>query len=127
MKYCVMSIKPNFYEKIKKGKKIVEYRKVAPKGYDKIIFYVSAPVKKILGYIEIDKIITDSPENIWESTKNIGGIDEKYFFDYSKNKNKISAIYIKSLTEFKTAIELKEFTPPQNYLFRTDEELSNLD
>lgn len=126
-KYCIMSIKPEFYEKIKNGKKLVEYRKVAPKGYNKIIFYVSAPIKKILGYIEIEKIITDTPENIWKKTQNIGGIEAEYFFDYSRNKKNISAIYIKSLIQFKAPLILKEFTPPQNYLFRTDEEFSNLD
>lgn len=122
-----MSIKPQFYKKILSGEKLVEYRKVAPKGYDKIYLYVSSPVKKILGYIEVEKIITDTPIIIWDKTKNIGGIDSQYFFEYSKEKNKISAIYIKSLIELKAPLVLKQFTPPQNYLFRTDEEFSNLD
>lgn len=126
-KYCVMSIKPIFYNKIVNKEKTVEYRKVAPKDVDVIFLYVSAPVKKILGYIVVDKIFTDKPDEVWLETKEVGGISKDYFFDYVGNKGQVSAIFIKRIVELPQEIILENFYPPQNYLFRTDEEFSNLE
>lgn len=122
-----MSIKPEFYNKIIKGEKKIEYRKIAPKNFDKIILYVSSPVKKILGHIDVLKISTNNPDIIWEETKELGGITKDYFYKYVGKKLVISAIYIKKITIYNKPLYLKNFKAPQNYLFRTDEELSYLE
>lgn len=125
-KKCIMAIKPEFYNKIKGKEKTVEYRKVAPQGVDKILLYVSSPISKILGQIEIETIIKNNIEEIWDSTKDLGGINKDIFLNYCKNKATIYAIYIKSFTEFETPIFLKKSQVPQNYYFLTDEEFSYL-
>lgn len=122
-----MSIKPKFFEKILSGDKKVEYRKVSPKHFEEIYLYVSYPIKKILGKIILDKIVIDSPEKIWSETKNIGGIDKTYFFEYSKNKKTVSAIFIKKVIVFDEPLKIEGFKPPQNYLFKEYEEFSDLD
>lgn len=124
-KKCIMSIKPKYYNMIINGLKKVEYRKVVPdfnKVDNKIYFYVSNPIKKICAIVYVDEVFTSSPDEVWNQTKDIGGIDKEEFFAYCGGKQKVSAIYIKEVKSIKDII-LKDFYAPQNYLFRYDIEL----
>lgn len=118
----ILSIKPKFVSEIIKGNKLFEYRKVIFKSeVNKVIVYSSSPVKKIIGEFEIEKIIKDTPENVWEQTKEYSGISEQYFFDYFKNKKYAFAIKIKNFKLYEKSIELKELspklTPPQSFCY----------
>lgn len=124
-KKCIVSIKPKYYNMIISGLKKVEYRKVVPdfsKVDNKIYFYVSNPIKKICAIVYVDEVFSSSPDEVWNQTKDIGGIDKEDFFAYCGGNQKVSAIYIKEVKSIKDII-LKDFYVPQNYLFRYDIEL----
>lgn len=124
-KKCIMSIKPKYYNMIISGLKKVEYRKVVPdfsKVDNKIYFYVSNPIKNICAIAYVDEVFSSSPDEVWNQTKDIGGIDKEDFFAYCGDKQKVSAIYIKEVKNINDII-LKDFYAPQNYLFRYDIEL----
>ena len=46
----------------------------------------SYPVKKIVGYFEVDEIIHKSPEELWNSYSEVSGISKKDFFEYFKDR-----------------------------------------
>src|SRR6266498_2030629 len=76
----LLSIKPEFANKILKGIKKYEYRKRIFRGGDvtSVVVYSTKPVGKIVGEFEIESIIRDTPYNVWQQTKLFAGI--KYSF-----------------------------------------------
>ena len=62
----ILSIKPEFVEKIFSGEKQYEYRKILFKQkVDTVYIYASRPISKIVGEFKIDEILCDTPENIF--------------------------------------------------------------
>ena len=71
----ILSIKPEFVEKIFSGEKQYEYRKVLFKQkVDTVYIYASRPISKIVGEFKIDEILCDTPENIWKETRRQSGV-----------------------------------------------------
>ena len=64
----LLSIRPEYAEKIFNGKKKYEYRRVIFKNRNihSIVVYATKPIKKIIGEFEIDEILSDRPNKIWE-------------------------------------------------------------
>ena len=72
-------------------RKTFEYRKVYPKQkIDKIIIYVTAPVKLVLGEVPVIDILADTPEVIWNKTKKSSGISEDFFIPILETKTNTS-------------------------------------
>src|SRR5690554_6445974 len=73
MKTIILSIKPQYFEKILDGTKKYEYRTRIPKNnIYKIIIYSSYPVKKIIAEVGVLKVLKLTPEELWEATKDYG-------------------------------------------------------
>ena len=64
MSKILLSINPEYVEKILLGQKKYEYRKVKPsrKDIDKMIIYSTAPVKMIVAEVYIEDIIIERPD-----------------------------------------------------------------
>ena len=69
----LLSIKPEFVERIFDGSKKYEYRKMLFKRNDinVVVIYASAPVKRVVGEFRIKDIFSESVDVLWERTKNI--------------------------------------------------------
>jgi predicted transcriptional regulator len=122
MKYVIISIKPKYVEKILNKQKLIEFRKQIWKENVKGFFiYCSAPVKKIVAYVEIEKIDKDTPSNLWKKYNKIGGIEKKEYFKYFKNKNKAYGILMKKIYPLNKPIcpyeYLNNFYPPQSFMY----------
>lgn len=121
----ILSIKPEYAEKIFNHSKKYEYRKVLF-GTDikKVFVYSSRPTSKIIGYFIIDDIIQGSPSTVWKKTSRDSGITKKYFDDYFDGCDKAYAIKIKSVSLFKQPIDpkniIKDFRPPQNFMYYSE-------
>ena len=114
----LMSIKPEFVDKILTGEKQYEFRKsIFKEKVERIYIYSTYPVKKIVGYFEVDEIIYKSPEELWNSYSEVSGISEKDFFKYFKDHEKGYAIKINNLKVFNEFIEMKDFTAPQSFCY----------
>src|SRR5690349_9964561 len=98
----VLSIKPEFANKIFEGTKRVEFRKVIFKNekIKTVIVYASSPVRKVIGEFEIDAIINHDIKTLWQLTQNDSGITEEYFYKYFSNKNEGFAIKIKKTKKY---------------------------
>ena len=98
----ILSIKPEFVEKIFSGEKQYEYRKVLFKQkVDTVYIYASRPISKIVGEFKIDEILCDTPENIWKETRRQSGVTRKFFDKYYKGREKAVALKIKDCKEYK--------------------------
>ena len=114
----LMSIKPEFVDKILTGEKQYEFRKsIFKENVERIYIYSSYPVKKIVGYFEVDEIIHKSPKELWDSYSDVSGISEKDFFKYFKDHEKGYAIKINNLNVFDEFIEMKDYTGPQSFCY----------
>lgn len=118
----ILSIKPEFVEKIFSGEKQYEYRKVLFKQkVDTVYIYASRPISKIVGEFKIEKIINDTPANIWNQTKEYSGVTMSFFQKYYAGKDKGVALKIKECKKYKEAVEPKVIIPnfrvPQSFIY----------
>lgn len=121
-----MSIKPEFVDRIISGEKSYEFRRVLYKRDDisRIVVYASSPVCRIVGEIEVASLLTDTPENLWQKTKDKAGISEQFFFAYFSGRDKANAIEVKAFHPYEEHIKLKDkypsLVPPQSFCYVED-------
>lgn len=120
----LLSIKPEYVEKIQKGIKRYEFRKLRfrpIKDSEKVFIYSSSPVKRIIGSFRIEEVVEDHPAKLWEQFKEKAGIGEKEFFKYFENEENGLAISIEKLEVFKKPVDPKKieenFVPPQAFKY----------
>lgn len=118
----VLSIKPQFANKIFDGTKKFEFRKAIFKNQNvtSVLVYASSPVQKVIGEFEIGEILKFDLKTLWEKTKEHSGITEEYFYEYFADKKHGFAIQIKHKKRFAIPKSLKEdynLTPPQSFSY----------
>ncbi|ALT69316.1 hypothetical protein [Methanobrevibacter millerae] len=117
----LISIKPEFVKKILAYEKLYEFRKsIFKEDVDKIFIYSTYPVKKIVGYFEVNEIICESPQELWNSFSEVSGISKKDFFKYYANSNEGFAIKIDNLHIFEEYIDMSQyddFRAPQSFCY----------
>lgn len=118
----IMSIKPEFANKIFDGTKKFEFRRTIFKNEQvrKVIVYASSPVQRVIGEFEIERIITDNLQDLWSLTQFDSGITEEYFYEYFSDKEMGYAIMIKATKKYKQPRKLKEeynVVPPQSFVY----------
>ena len=99
MKKLLLPIRPKYVNQILAGTKKVEYRTKIRKDalVNQILIYQSCDVRKVVGEFRISGIIQGTPDQVWNATKNVGGISEESFFKYFKNKETAYAYQISDL------------------------------
>ena len=131
-KFLVISIKPEYAEKIFSGNKTIELRKAMPKVNkgDKIVIYVTDPVKAIWGIGIIDSVVEGSPNVIWKAYNTKTGISRKTFFNYYSNTYRAVGIIISDILKFDEEVKLCDikkqfpsFSPPQTFKYYTKRQL----
>ena len=124
-KYLFISVKPEFANKIITKEKSIELRKTKPnvKIGDNIIIYASSPLKAVVGYGVIKKIITRNPEQMWNEYAELLGIDKERYDEYYSGKDRAIGIEIYNITKIEP-ISLNNlrvldpnFHPPQIYRY----------
>jgi len=118
----ILSIKPEFAEKIFDGSKQYEFRRSIFKdpNVKTVVVYASSPVQKIIGEFEIERILNLSLDNLWDTTQDFSGITKDYFLSYFENKDAGYAIKIKKAKKYNKPLCIREdfnATPPQSFLY----------
>lgn len=118
---ALLSIKPEFALQIFTGEKKFEYRrKIFKQPVETIIVYASSPLKMVIGEFEVEELIWDELDNLWDRTKSASGITKEYFFQYFDQKKRGYAIKIGKATQFENPLPLKEtygVIPPQSFAY----------
>ena len=120
----LISIHPDFVDKIISGEKQYEFRKRFPDNIRYMLIYTTSPVKKITAIVEIDYIIMGSPANLWKKTRNKSGVTKSFFDMYFSGKKNAYAIKIKKVFKLDKALNLKDIdgirAAPQSYAYLND-------
>lgn len=120
----ILSIKPEFVEKILCGEKRYEYRKrLCKKTIHKIYIYETRPVKSIVGEAEIIRKMSLDKEELWEETKCASGISKEAYDEYFKSQSWACAYEIDSVKKYKKPITLESIgvkSVPQSFVYCGD-------
>lgn len=122
----LLSIKPEYAEKILNGTKRFEYRKAIPRNQSvrTIVIYATMPVGKVVGEFEVGGVLRDKPSVLWSRTKEASGITRAFFDSYFSGRSEASAIAVNKPTRYAKPLELKavsgSVTPPQSFQYLTE-------
>ena len=121
MSKILLSIKPEYANKIMSGEKKFEYRKVAPKqNIDSIIIYSTMPEGSIIGEVHVYDLISGPPTFVWEKTKSYAGITSEKYKQYFNGCNIAFAFCLDSPKIFCTKKSLADFgfnSAPQSFIY----------
>jgi predicted transcriptional regulator len=118
----LLSIKPEYAEKILSGEKLYEFRRAVFKNPSirKVVIYASSPVQKVIGEFDIDCIISLEVEDLWNETKKYSGIEKDYYDQYFNGKDIGHAIKVKKARRYKRLLGLDAYNvkaPPQSFMY----------
>ncbi len=125
-KDLIISIHPQYSEKILAGKKTVELRRRFPLSTargTKVYIYSTSPVRAIVGSAEISGIIKLPIQTIWKKYSKCAFIKKNDFEEYFKGLSEGFALELMNAQTFETPINLEElrerfnFTPPQSFIY----------
>jgi len=122
----VVSIKPEFAQKIFDGQKSIELRKSAPnvRPGDTMVVYCTDPIKAVIGVCEVKEILKMKPAQMWRSHNGALGIDKKRYEAYFSNVATAVGIVLASANRLEVQIPLSTlkkniptFQPPQTFRY----------
>ncbi len=118
----LLSIKPEFAERIFDGSKKYEYRRTIFKRPEvvAVVVYASRPVGRIVGEFKVGRILHGDPEDLWTQTSSYSGITRSHFLEYFSNRAKGYAIEIRQASRYGAPICLDELmlsSPPQSFMY----------
>ena len=121
MKKILLSINPEFVEQILNKTKRFEYRtKVAKQDIKAILVYCTYPTKRVVAEVKIKNILSDTPERLWDRTKNYSGITKEFFDKYFYNRDVAYAYELGDIIKYKAPRTLQSFGinyAPQSYVY----------
>ena len=119
----ILSVKPQYAEAIVQGKKKYELRRsiFTREDENRVYVYSTSPVSKIVGSFEVEEIVEDSPEGIWEKCHRYAAIPEADFFRYFDGAETAFAIKITRMQRFADPLDprslIVDFKPPQSFCY----------
>ena len=124
MESILLSIKPEYVQRIFAGIKQYEYRKRLPKKkFERIIVYATYPVMQVIGEVKLVGLTSGNPTTIWEATKEHSGISRAKYREYFKECNVAHALHLGEATKYATPKSLNDFgisNPPQSFIYIND-------
>lgn len=118
----LLSINPEYVEKIFLGEKLYEYRKLLPKKkISTVVIYATRPVSAIVGEFEVKDIYSFSPQILWDKTKQYSGVSSQFFFQYFKGKEIAHAFKVGGVVRYSEPKKLSDVlysnVPPQSFCY----------
>ncbi|WP_312102243.1 hypothetical protein [Pygmaiobacter massiliensis] len=121
MSTILLSIKPEYANRIFLGQKKYEFRKrLANKKIDKIVVYSSSPVQKVIGEVAVTDTLSMRPTPLWEATKNAAGISRGKYREYFAGCKMASAYKLGDAKLYNTPRSLLDYeihTAPQSFVY----------
>ena len=125
----LLSIRPEYANKIFNRTKTVELRRIRPrllnKG-DRVVVYVSSPEQAVVGSFKVDNIVEKPVTELWEEVEKLAGISHEDFYDYYYGARLGVGIFLKDIHRFSQPVELHRLRnklpnlrPPQSFRYLT--------
>lgn len=121
----LLSIRPEFAQKILDGQKRYEYRRrVFREPVDTVLIYSTMPEGRIVGEFKVGAILHCEVEELWVRTQDYAGVSHERFSDYFGDKQEGFALKIESVQVYDDPINprqaLEGFRPPQSFCYLSD-------
>ncbi len=117
----LLSINPEYVERIMCGEKKYEFRKnLCKRKVDKIIIYSTSPVMKVVGEADVEEVLVDEPRKIWEITKKHSGINQEFFYEYYGGRTQAVAYKLNNIVEYAKPKVLADYgvnVAPQSFCY----------
>ncbi len=118
----LLSIKPEYADRIFDGSKRFEFRKkVFRNQVTTVVVYATLPVGKVIGEFTISEIIESEPSKVWRKTKGFSGISKSNFEEYFTGRSKAFAIGVQDPKLYKQSMSLRDVHPrgiaPQSFYY----------
>lgn len=120
MSKILLSIKPEYVERILDGTKQYEFRKRLAKEVTKIVVYSTAPVKMVVAEVEVVGTIECTAQKLWNLTHEHAGIDRKRFYEYFCDCKNACAYVLGNVDKFDNPKSLEEYglsLAPQSFIY----------
>ncbi len=120
MSKILLSIKPEYVERILNGTKQYEFRKRLAKDVTKIVVYSTAPVKRVVAEVEVVGTIECAEQKLWDLTHEHAGIDRKRFHEYFCDCKNACAYVLGNVDIFDSPKSLEEYglsLAPQSFIY----------
>ncbi|UWG49281.1 ASCH domain, predicted RNA-binding domain (plasmid) [Halalkaliarchaeum sp. AArc-CO] len=122
---ALLSIKPEFVEKIFSGEKRYEFRRTSFRdsdAIDTVFLYASSPTQEIVGAFTIDDVIEDTPDNLWMQYQEESGFQRRQrFMDYFTGVETGYAYKIDEVHQLQNSVNPwefdDEFVPPTSFYY----------
>lgn len=121
----LLSIKPEFAEKVLTQQKQYEFRKTSfrdPGAIDTIFMYASSPTQEVVGQFSIGEIVEATPMQLWDDYAELSGIQHRdRFMSYFDGTETGYAIEIKDPTSLSPTVDpwshFDDFRPPVSFQY----------
>ena len=124
MSKILLSIKPEFADKIISGEKKFEYRTHVPsRPINSIVIYSTSPVGRIIGEVEVIDVISESPSSLWETTKAESGISREKYRKYFKGRKRAYAFKLGQVNKYECDVCLEKYgvpKAPQSFIYLSE-------
>lgn len=124
MSKILLSIKPEFADKIISGEKKFEYRTHVPaRPINSIVIYSTSPVGRIIGEVEVIDVISGSPSSLWETTKAESGISREKYRKYFKGRKRAYAFKLGQVNKYECDVCLEKYgvtKAPQSFIYLSE-------
>lgn len=118
----LMPIKPIYVDEILSGRKKFEYRKIKAKreNIDKMLIYSTSPVMKVVAEVDVEGILEETPEKLWEMTEKYSGITKDFYLKYYYKKDIAIAYKLGNVKVYETPLNLADIGinyVPQSFVY----------
>lgn len=121
MSTILLSIHPEYVRQIFAGSKKFEFRRnVAKRRVDQILIYSTSPEMKVVGSVSVLGVLKDTPQKLWQKTKDFSGISHGKYMEYFSKKEFAYAYQLGEVKKFKKAKDLSEYgisAAPQSFVY----------
>ena len=121
MKALLLSIKPEYVEKILQGEKKFEYRRrLAKEDVSYIYIYSTSPSMKVVASVYVKARLSDSPNELWKKTKAAAGISRTKFREYFRGCKTAYAYELSRVEIFEPEKKLSDLglaVAPQSFVY----------
>lgn len=130
---ALISIHPNYVEKILSGEKRLEFRRSwGTNQVDFLVIYSTSPVQQIVAVTEIGQVFRGSKNRLWELARSQGGgISRRKLFAYMEGKKEGVALELSRTLKIAQGINPRDFfgegfRPPQSFRYLSSSEFTKL-
>ena len=120
---ALLSIHPEYVELIKNGIKRVEFRRRAfARTITHIVIYATSPVKQMVGFCEVERVVRDTPAALWTQHGAAGGITRAALLRYLDGLTAAIAILLRPFRPLANRLALTTLgvaRPPQSFQYLT--------